>query len=899
MKTTKNLHAIPAFLLSDFRFSGFQPFLLAALLALPAALAPAESPPPAFRDPTLPVEQRIDDLISHLTTDEKISQLMAASPAIPRLGIPAYHWWNEALHGVARNGIATVFPQAIALASTWNPELHFRVADAISTEARAKNNETLRVSPDGSTAGRQGLTIWSPNINIFRDPRWGRGQETYGEDPFLTSRFAVAFVRGLQGDNPRYFKTVATLKHFAVHSGPEPLRHKFNATVSERDLRETYLPAFEAGIREGRAASLMSAYNAVNGIPAPANRELLTTILRDEWGFDGAVVGDVDTVGDIWKPDAHHYARDAAEASALALRAGNDLCSGKTYEALPDALQRGLVTKADLDAAFRCLFRLRFLLGQFDPPDRVPYRAIPISENASPAHDALALEAARQSLILLKNDGTLPLDPKKLKTVAILGPAGFEQSTIVGNYFGTPPRYITLASGLKARLEARGIRVIALPAIPLVKGFRVTCAPIPDGVLFTDATRATSGLKAEIFSNEKQDAKKPTLLGTLVATRTHDKIDFQWNETQPAADIPAANASIRWTGVMIPKISGEYTLGVATAGAARLYIDGKLVLDYWRWRDDDTLRLLNATLTLNAGQPRDIRLEYAQLTGHARVQFGWIAPGGDDGLVRALAAAREADHVILTLGNTPDLEGESMNVTAEGYKGGDRLTIQLPETQRVLLEKIAALKKPVTLILTGGGAIAFDDTKVNAALLAWYYGQRGADAVADALLGDCNPAGRLPVTFYKDDTQLPPFTDYSMANRTYRYFKGTPLYAFGHGLSYTTFEYTGFKTTRAGDTINATVSVKNTGHRDGDEVVQIYAAALRPPVPMPLRQLVGFQRVTIKAGETKTMTIAVPVQQLHRWSTEEKRYVIDPGAYQFAVGPSSDKPLLKTTVQVE
>jgi len=881
------------------------PLALALLSALQPwqTVADARNSPSAFssepfRDPALPVDRRVDDLISRLTTQEKISQLMMSSPAIPRLGIPQYDWWNEALHGVARMGVATVFPQAIALAATWNPDLHFRVADCISTEARAKNNEFIRASKDGGTKRNQGITLWSPNVNIFRDPRWGRGQETYGEDPFLTGQLAITFVRGLQGNDPRYLKTVATPKHYAVHSGPEPLRHKFSATASERDIRETYLPAFEAAIREGGAASLMSAYSAVNGIPMPANHDLLTRILRDEWGFTGAVVGDVDTVADIWKPDSHHYAKDAAEASALAIRAGNDLCSGGTYKALPDALKRGLLAEHDIDTALRRVLRLRFLLGQFDPPELVPYRSIPPSEIDSPAHDALALEAARQSLVLLKNDGLLPLDIKNLHTVAILGPAGFEDSTIIGNYAGAPARPVTLADGLKTRLEAAGVRVLAMPAVPLVKGFRVTGNPLPDGVLFTDATRRRPGLKAEIFSNQPQNPRKPNLVGKLVATETHRKIDFLWNDAEPAGNIPLANASIRWTGVLAPKTSGEYTLGVLVSGAIRLYIDDRRVIDFWR---RDAERPLSTTLTLEAGKTYNLRIEYVQLAKRGRVQLGWLAPDDDSRMERALAAAREADHIILTLGNTPDLEGEAMTVDADGFSGGDRVSIHLPETQRLLLEKIAALKKPVVLILTGGSAISFDDTQVDAALLAWYYGQRGADAVADTLLGACNPAGRLPVTFYKDETQLPPFDDYSMANRTYRYFTGTPLYAFGYGLSYTTFAYTNFTATPApgGAVIDTTVTIQNTGSRDGDEVVQIYATALDAPVPMPLRQLVGFQRVPIKAGETKTITIPVPVQRLRRWDPEKTRYVTDPCSWQFTAAPSSDKPLLKATVQMQ
>lgn len=852
----------------------------------------------AFRNPDLPIEKRVDDLLSRLTIEEKVGQTMMASPEIKRLGIPKYDWWNEALHGVARNGIATVFPQAIGLAATWNPELHQRIATAISTEARAKNNEALRNS-DGSTKRYQGLTIWSPNINIFRDPRWGRGQETYGEDPFLTSQLGIAFVRGLQGSGTNYLKTVATVKHFAVHSGPEPARHKFDAVVSSRDLRETYLPAFEASIREGGATSLMSAYNAVNGIPAPASAMLLQEILRDEWGFKGAVVGDVDNVADMWRDGAHEYVKDAAEASALAIKAGNDLCSGPTYQALTAALKRGLVTEADIDKALRRLFLLRFKLGQFDPPECVPYRNIPLAENDSPAHDQLALEAARQSLVLLKNDGTLPWNAKKLKTVAIIGPTGDEESALLGNYSGTPSRKLTLAQGIKSKLEAVGVNVLVEPGAPLVKGFRMSGKPFPAGVLFTDAARNQPGLKGEIFAHEKQDAKKALVEGKPASIRTDAQLDLQWDEAQPVEGIPITLAAGRWTGVLIPPKSGEYVLGIVAEGAVRLFIDDQRVIDSWR---KDPERPLSTTLPLEAGKSYNVRLEYAQLTPKGRLQFGWIIPGEDDALERALVAAQQADHLVLTLGLTPDLEGESMNVTAEGFKGGDRLTLQLPATQRELLKKISALKKPTVVVLTAGGAISFDQAQANAVLLCWYYGQRGADAVAEALLGNVNPAGRLPVTFYQSERDLPPFEDYAMRNRTYRYFTGKPLYAFGHGLSYTAFDYKKIAlssaSAQAGDTITVSITVKNTGKREGDEVVQVYATALNPPVPLPLRQLIGFQRVSFKAGETKAVKILVPVERLRRWNEAEKRYVVDSSDYQIAAGPSSDQPVVKATLTI-
>lgn len=857
------------------------------LLGFPAPGRAAESAPDAqsalpFRDPDLPVAQRVEDLIGRFTVEEKISQLMMTSPAIPRLDIPEYDWWNEALHGVARNGIATVFPQAIGFAATWNPELIQRMADAIATEARAKNNVAI-TKKSGGSARYEGLTIWSPNINIFRDPRWGRGQETYGEDPFLTGRYGVAFVRGLQGNDPKYLKTVATIKHFAVHSGPEPERHEFDAVVSERDLRETYLPAFEVGIREGGATSLMSAYNAVNGIPASGNKMLLTDILRDEWGFRGAVVGDVDSVADIWLPKAHAYVKDAAEASAMAIKAGNDLCSGTTYKALPEALKRGLITEKELDEALRRLFVLRFQLGQFDPASRVPYRSIPISENDSPAHDQLALEVAQQSLVLLKNDGTLPWNPKDLKTVAVIGPTGDEAAALLGNYSGTPSREVTLDQSIKAKLEPLGVKVLTDCSLPMAKGYRIDNQPLPEGVLFTDDSRSEQGMKGEVFNNRE-------FQGEPIATRTDKKIDLLWHEMYPVPHIPFRNASVRWSGVFVPQKSGEHILSLSVEGGVRLFVDDKLVID---GMSKPQSRTESAELPLNAGQAYMLRIEFAQQMARARIQLGWRPPGPDDSMDRALALAKEADHIVLTLGLTADLEGEEMPVSAEGFNGGDRTSIVLPAIQRELLEKVSALKKPTVVVLTCGSAVSFDPDQANAVLNCWYYGQRGADAVVAALIGETSPAGRLPVTFYRNDSDLPPFGDYSMANRTYRYFTGKPLFAFGHGLSYTTFDYEKLTlsspTAKPDDTITAMVTVRNSGQRDSDEVVQLYATAIKPPVSMPLRQLIGFKRETIKAGETKAVEIAIPAQLLRRWDDVAKRYVVDPGAYRIAAGPASDQ----------
>jgi beta-glucosidase len=878
-----------------------------AVLVIPSIAARADGANPPFRNPDLPVDQRVDDLVGRLTIDEKIGLLMMDSVAVPRLGIPAYHWWNEGLHGMARNGVATVFPQAIGLAATWDPDLHQKIADAISTEFRAKNN-ALILKTDGASKIYQGLTVWSPNINIFRDPRWGRGQETYGEDPFLTGRMAIAFVHGLQGNDPHYLKTVATLKHYAVHSGPEPERHRFDAVVSDRDLHETYLPAFEAGIREGGAQSLMSAYNAVDGIPAPANHYLLDDTLRQAWGFTGAVVGDVDTVADIFR--GHHYSKDYAEASALALKAGTDLCSGSTYKSLPEALKRGLVTEADINLSLRRLLRLRFLLGQFDPADRVPYRKIALSENNSPAHSELALQAARESIVLLKNNGYLPWDPKTIRNLAILGPTG-DDSAVLGNYSGLAEHPVTILKGIKSKLEPLGVNVTYNPAVPMIAGFREKGEPIPPGVLFTDASKSTPGLKGEVFDNSQ-------FQGSPIATRTDASLDLFWNEYDAAPGIPPKNVNVRWTGVLVPPTTGEYALSLSFIGAANLYLDDKLIAGEYTPRDPAQVRTSSGRISLQAGHAYKVRIEFAQaaLPGAApnpkhtdfatnpdttgKIFFGWNPPGELDD---ALAQAAKSDHVLLTLGITPTLEGEEMKITAAGFAGGDRTTIQLPQIQQDLIAKVAALGKPFAVVLTGSSSLVFDTTKPDAILFAWYYGQRGGDALAEELVGETNPSGHLPVTYYKSDADLPAFTDYNMANRTYRYFTGTPLYAFGYGLSYTTFAYDNLalsaSTAKAADSLQLSLGVKNTGARAGDTVVQVYAHAVHPPVPMPLQALVAFQRVHLQPGEAKNITLTVPVERLRRWDTDAKKYVVDPGPYEFRVGAASNDAELKQTVQVD
>ncbi|HEY3269183.1 MAG TPA: glycoside hydrolase family 3 C-terminal domain-containing protein [Armatimonadota bacterium] len=696
------------------------------IAALIMAAAPALAALP-FEDPSLPIEQRVDDLVGRLTLDEKAAQMQDSAPAIPRLNLPAYGWWNEALHGVARNGTATVFPQAIGLAAMWDAPLHHQAATVISDEARAKYNEALRQGKHDRYAG---LTFWSPNINIFRDPRWGRGQETYGEDPYLTGRLGVAFVKGLQGDDPKYLKTVSTPKHFAVHSGPEPSRHRFNAVVSDADLYNTYLPAFEATIREANAQSVMCAYNRTDGEPCCASNKLLAEILRGQWGFTGYVVSDCDAVADIYRD--HKTVATPPEAAAAAVRAGDDLNCGDTYRALPAAVRQGLISEAEVDVAVKRLFTARFRLGMFDPPALVKYSQIPFAVNDSPQHNALALKAARESIVLLKNaHNALPLS-RSIRRLAVIGPNADDGDILLGNYNGDPSHPVNILRGIRNR--AKGIRV-----------------------------------------------------------------------------------------------------------------------------------------TYNKG---------CELASEAPDRAS------------ALENARAADAVVLVMGISPRLEGEEMDVQVEGFSGGDRLTLDLPAAQQSLMEEVVALGKPVVLVLASGSALSIPwaDAHVPAIVQAWYPGQQGGAAVADVLFGNYNPAGRLPVTYYRSVKDLPAFDDYSMAGRTYRYFRGKALYPFGHGLSYTTFRYANLRVSpaRAGRPVYVAVDVTNTGRRAGDEVVQLYVRGPRAGKDAPLKELKGFQRTLILPGKTATVRFTLDDRAFAQYNTARHRYTVTPGAYQIQIGASSE-----------
>ena len=729
-----------------------------ALLVSLFAAAPAgrgqdsTNAPELWKEPAQPLERRVDDLLARMTLEEKVQQIRNSAPAIPRLGIPAYDYWSEALHGVARHGIATVFPQAIGMAATWDMPLIHSEGEVIATEGRAKFNE-YAASHQGNSQRYTGLTFWSPNINIFRDPRWGRGQETYGEDPYLTGKLGVAFIEGVQGNDPKYMEAMACAKHYAVHSGPEPERHSMNVNPPERDFYETYLPQFEMAVRDAHVGGVMGAYNSVFGSPACANPLMLTEILRQRWGFEGYIVSDCGAIGDIYLH--HKFVTTPEQAAAVAVKAGCDICCGNEYDPLVNAVKQGLITEKEIDVAVGYALRSRFQLGLFDPPERVPFSKITMEQNDTPQNAALALRAAQESIVLLKNDGTLPLNRAKLKSIAVIGANADSQAALLGNYNGTPSHPITILDGLRS----------ALPA----------------------------------------ETKISYAMGCPLAVRTD-------------------------------------------------------------------------------GNPAEVAAQVKE----------------------AVAIAKTAEVIIYVGGISPSLEGEEFHNRAElvGFKGGDRTVIELPAVQEELLKALSALGKPIVFVDCSGSAIAMPWASKHAAAIvqAWYPGEAGGRAVADVLLGTFNPSGRLPVTFYKSTLDLPQFEDYSMSNRTYRYFSGKPLFAFGYGLSYTKFKYSKAEVNDSKITDNGSmrldVNVKNTGRLAGGEVVQVYFRHKKSAVLQPRLALCGFMRASLNPGETKEATFVFPASQFRYWDTTQKKYVVEPGDYELLIGGSSDDIRLKVPFKI-
>jgi beta-glucosidase len=846
-----------------------------------------------YLDPSKPINMRVDDLISRLTLEEKAQQLVNQARAIPRLQVPKYDWWSEALHGVANAGTATVFPEPIGLAATFDPPLIHEMAVAIGTEARAKHNQAVRA---GRRDIMEGLDFWSPNINIFRDPRWGRGQETYGEDPFLTGRMGVAFVTGLQGDDPKYFRVISTPKHFAVHSGPEPSRHSIDVQVSKHDMEDTYLPAFRATVTEGKAESIMCAYNRVNGQPACANTFLLKDQLRGAWKFNGYVVSDCDAIVDIF--EGHRFVKSQAEAAAAAIKTGMDNeCADfftvtkddHDYKPFVDAVKQGLLTEADLDTSLRRLFTARMRLGMFDPPEMVPYTKTPDSEIDSAPHRELALKTARESMVLLKNDGALPLAPG-IKKILVVGPLAESTQVLHGNYSGTASHAVTALEGIRKQFS--GARVSFQPGTDFLREHPV----IPTSMLSTDDGKP--GLKGEYFSGD--------LSGTPQVVRVDPYVDLQLSHPDAHALPGPADMkdfSVRWTGFLTPAESGTYQIGLM-GSMERLWLDGKLVIDDAVGHDPNPQV---ATLQLTKGHRYAVKVEY--MAGGRISKLIWLPVSGDP-LVEAVSAARQADVVIAVVGITSKLEGEEMKVDIPGFRGGDRTSLNLPAEEEALLGALKGSGKPLVVVLMNGSALAVNwaNAHANAILDAWYSGEEGGTAIAQTLAGVNNPAGRLPVTFYKGTEQLPEFEDYAMKGRTYRYFTGDPLYGFGHGLSYTTFEYSGMKlsnpshlpTLNAGDPLDVEVDVKNTGKRDGDEVAELYISF--PKLPgTPLRALRGIARVHLKAGEQEHLKLTLSPRDLSYVNEEGDRFV-STGDYLITIGggqPGTGAPHTESHLMIQ
>ncbi|AQR63358.1 glucan 1,4-alpha-glucosidase [Brevundimonas sp. LM2] len=827
------------------------------------AATPRETPP--YQDLSLSAQVRAADLVSRLTLEEKAAQLVNDATAVPRLGIREYNWWNEGLHGVAGAGEATVFPQAIGMAATWNAPLIGQVAEIISTEFRAKHVESRHRF--GGSDWFAGLTVWSPNINIFRDPRWGRGQETYGEDPHLTSRLGVAFVRGLEVTEGDYVRTIATPKHYAVHSGPEPSRHRDNILPSARDLHETYLPAFRATIMEGGAGSIMCAYNAIDGAPACANAPLLRDVLRRDWGFQGYVVSDCDAVANIYRAHEHGYTETPEQGVAVAFRAGMDLICGGPEESVHilGAIRQGLMTEAELDVALERLFTARFRLGQFDPPAQV-FPAITPADNDTEAHRAVALRVAEESLVLLRNqDGLLPLKAAP-RRIAVIGPNGDSVEPLVGNYNGSPSHPVTLADGLRRRFPEAQVTVVEGSGL-----IDPALAPVPEALLCVDRACAAPGLTATRFASA-------TMEGDPVSTGVSANAAERWQGEQ-------RSGATRWTGFLTPTESGEHRFRYVANGGYRIWIDDALVVDAWNvdWRP----AIATGAASLEAGRAYAIRVEAFQRQDQGDERLMWSTPA-DAGLQAAVAAARDAEVVIFAAGLTHEVEGEEMRVQVPGFLGGDRTRIDLPAAQQRLLEAVTATGTPVVLVLMNGSALSVEwaDRTLPAIVEAWYPGGQGGDAIARLIAGDFSPAGRLPVTVYRSVEDLPAFGDYGMDNRTYRYFRGEPLYPFGYGLSYSSFAYAAPRvsdtTVRPDQAVTVSVDVTNTGAMAADEVVQLYLS--HPGVPdAPIRTLAGFERVHLAQGETRRVRFTLDPRALSLVGADGVRRVA-PGPVSVWVG---------------
>lgn len=837
-----------------------------------------------YQNPKMKAEQRADDLLKRLSLEEKVQLMMDVSPAIDRLQIPQFQWWNEALHGVGRNGYATVFPITMAMAASWDDALLHRVFTAVSDEARVKARQAKE---SGRIRRYQSLSFWTPNINIFRDPRWGRGQETYGEDPFLTSKMGLAVVRGLQGMTydgkwiGNYKKLLACAKHFAVHSGPEWNRHTFNIEdLPERDLWETYLPAFKALVQEGEVAEVMCAYQRIDGQPCCSQTRYEQQILRDEWGFKGLITSDCGAIRDFL-PRWHNTAKDSEEASAQAVLAGTDVECGSEYKNLPEAVRRGDIKESDLDRSLRRLLIARFELGDFDDDQLVEWTKIPSSSIASKEHKQLALDMARKSIVLLKNNGVLPLS--KTPDIIVMGPNANDSVMQWGNYSGYPTKTITALEGIRQQLGS----------IPYIPGCDLTRnESVESRFAEIKAPLGNQGMQVTYYNNTSMSGKPVTTV-----TLTEPIKLSNGGNTVFAPGVNLENFSARLDGTFIPTRDETLIFNISGDDKIRLLVNGDTIVDIWKVRH----RIQNGQkeLTVKAGQHYRIQIDYVQESGYGALNFD-IQHKSTPTPQELLAQVGDARTIIFIGGISPRLEGEEMRVSEPGFRGGDRTSIELPQAQRDVLRWLHEAGKKVIFVNCSGGAVAMvPELETCDAILQWWYdGEQGGTALADVLTGRYNPSGKLPVTFYKSTDDLPDFLDYTMKNRTYRYFTGEPLFPFGHGLSYTTFAFSKPSVSTNGNTIVVTTKVRNTGKCEGTETVQLYFRRTAD-TDGPQKSLCGYQQVCLKAGEERTVTIALPRKRLETWDAKSNTMRFVPGLYQLMIGSSSaDANLLKINTKL-
>ena len=911
------------------------------LLACFALSASAQQLP--YQNPQLTAEQRADDLLPRLTLEEKVRLMMDSSPAIERLGIPQFQWWNEALHGVGRNGYATVFPITMGMAASWDDELLHQVFTAVSDEARAK---AQKAKQSGNIKRYQSLSFWTPNINIFRDPRWGRGQETYGEDPYLTSKMGVAVVRGLQGYSYNgkplagpshhssltthpYRKLLACAKHFAVHSGPEWNRHSFNIEqLPERDLWETYLPAFKALVQEGDVAEIMCAYQRIDGDPCCANARIERQILRDEWGFQGLITSDCGAINDFYVPGRHDYSKDATEAAAKGVLAGTDVECGSVYRRLPDAVKRGDVSEADIDRSLRRLLIARFQLGDFDSDDLVPWTKIPPTVIASNEHKLLAYRMAQKSIVLLKNNGVLPLSPTPSTSptpptspyaatvsqptgkIAVMGPNANDSVMMWGNYSGYPTRTITALEGIREKLKVKSDK-LSIPYIP-------ACALTRNEVVESRFGEITSplgpkGMQATYYNNTDLQG-----IPAATVTLTQPIRLSNGGNTVFAPGVNLENFSARLDGTFIPTQDETVTLNISGDDKLRLLVNGDTLVDIWNVRH--RIQGAKKELTVKAGQHYRLQIDYVQEAGYGALNFD-IEHKTTPTREQLLAQVGDAETVIFVGGISPSLEGEEMRVSEPGFRGGDRTSIELPQAQRDVLRMLHEAGKRVVFVNCSGGAMGLvpELESCDAIVQWWYGGEQGGRALADVLFGDYNPSGKLPVTFYKNVDELPDFLDYTMRGRTYRYYEGQPVFPFGHGLSYTTFslsspKFTPAKKAPVSATVPATVpaavpaaspagtvtlTAKNTGTREGIETIQVYIRNTADKEG-PLKTLRAYRQVQLKPGQQQTVAIPLSRQSFEGWDAKTNTMRVIPGKYDIMVGNSSaDAALQKISVNIK